>query len=471
MVAPKPPEADPGDPRDAASVVPPAGDPADRAKRPAKPPPKPAPGSRRVSVSEILTSVAASQDEQRSHRWHLAGLWAEGAAIVAVHMLLFVLLKVPAPHLPQRVETADSGKDQHVWLQLRPLCWSAPADWDGLFKGAQLVNATGKTNLVGKGDNRTIQLDNVVDEKTRKDLEVWADAQAGTCLFVEKGKDEYQLLVKATWSPTGPEQLDKAAASLPQAGVTLVSAQWQPTPLFALEAIDFPARSMEVPRVYKALAAAGLRNFTVEPATDAAIDATMYQRWSKAALEPFKKAQRGVIALQMIVFAVLCAIWMIVIKGRFARDNEMEPLTFLEGLTRGVIGAAVAAVVVGLLGKKIGIDFKLLQAQVRLIDAPSTVLAFVSFGLLWPILHGVVVHGYLQRRLAQELTPVFAIGTAAVVLPLGQFLVLPLPSPQLFLWIPVGALGGYLVWSTGRLGPALAVTTATQAAIVLLALF
>lgn len=470
MATQDPPESAPASARESGAARPPPGDPADRSPRSVKPPAKAPVGARRVSVNDILTSAAVSKDEQRSHRWQLAGLWAELAAIVAIHMLLFVLLKVPAPHVPQRVESADSGKDQHVWLQLRPVCWSAP-DWAALFKGAQAVNATGKTKLVGDGDNRTIQLDNIVDDKTRKDLDAWAGAQRNACLIIEKGKEEYQVLVKATWTPTGPDQLAKAALALPQAGVTLVSAQWQPSPLFALEAADFPARSLEIPRVHKALAGAGLRNFAVETATDAAIDATMYQRWSKAALQPFKVAQRGVIALQLIVFALLCVAWMVVIKGRFARADEPEPLSFLEGLTRGGIGAVVAGLAVALLGKKIGIDFKLLQAQVRLVDAPSTVLAFVSFGLLWPVLHGVVVHGYVQRRLAQELTPLAAVGVAAVLLPFGQFLILPLPSPQLFLWIPVGALAGYLVWSTGRLGPALAVTTATQAAIVLLALF
>ncbi|MBM4342556.1 MAG: hypothetical protein FJ100_04170 [Deltaproteobacteria bacterium] len=470
MAAANPPDPGHGTPRDSGPAPSSPADPADRSPRQAKEPIKAASAARRISVSEILTSVAVSKDEQRSHRWHLAGVWAEGAAIMAIHMLLFVFLKVPAPVIPQRVETADSGVDQHVWLQVRPLCWAAP-EWDSLVKGAQAVNATGKTKLTGEGDKRTIQLDNVVDDKTKKGMLAWAGAQRNACLIVEKGKEEYQLLVKATWSPTSQEQVDRAAAALPQAGVTLVSAQWLPTPLFALESTSFPARTMESQHVHKVLASAGLRNFAVETATDAAVDATMYQRWSKAALEPFKKAQRGAIALQMVVFAVLCAIWMLVLKGRFVREDEPEPLTFLESLTRGVIASVVAGLVVALLGKKIGIDFRLLQAQVRLPDAPSTVLAFVSFGLLWPALHGVVVHGYLQRRLGQEVPAPIAIGVAAVLLPLGQSLVVPLPSPQLFLWIPVGVLGGYLAWSTGRLGPALAVTTATQAAIVLLALF
>ena len=197
----------------------------------------------------------------------------------------------------------------------------------------------------------------------------------------------------------------------------------------------------------------------------------MYQRWTKAAIEPFKKLQRGAIALQLVVFAVLCAIWMLVIRGRFARADEPEPLTFLEGLTRGVIGSVIAGMAVALLGRKIGIDFRLIQAHVRQPDVASTVLAFVSFGLLWPVLHGAVVFGYLQRRLNQELPAAAAIGVAAVALPLGQFMVVPLPSPQLFLWVPVGALAGFLAQSTGRLGPALSVVAATQAAIVILALF
>ncbi|MSQ82340.1 MAG: hypothetical protein EXR77_05385 [Myxococcales bacterium] len=428
------------------------------------------PSSRRVSVSEILTTVNVSKDEFKEQRRTVALLLLEIVAIVAVHVLLLVFLKVPTPVKPLQIETNDSGQAMHVWLQVRPQCWALP-DWPGLLKSVRSTHATGKSALVGEGPARYMQLDGVVDEPARAAVSQWASSQANACLAVTKGKEEYQQIVRASWTPTTEADFAKAAATLLSAGATVTSQQWEPTALFILESLAFPERSLQIDTARKALASGGLKNFVVEPTTKATLGATAHQRWQKGAIEPFKKVQRGAIAIQMVIFALLAAIWMVVLRGRFANSDDLNPLTFLEGVTRGLIGAVLVGVLVALIGRKIGIDFAPLQARVAETDAASSVLSLLSLGLLWPLVHGIVLHGYVQRRLAQTLEAWPSIAVAAIAFPLCQVAVVPLVSPQVVLWLPVAALAGFLAHSTGRLGPALVVTAVAQFAITLLALF
>lgn len=425
--------------------------------------PKVASKGSRASVSSLLSSVQASEAEKRSRHLRFFLALVEIAAVVAVHLLLLAVSRLPGPDKLSTEEIKPGGQTRYVWLQVRPRCWDQP-NWDTLFRQAQEAVPTAKVSFVGTGDARHLRLDGVMDNDATQHVMDWATQHPNACLNPAKGKEDYSLEVKARWSPTTQADLERAATKLAPAHAAVKRLQWQPDPLLFLQSDDFPERSLVKDEVTKALTAGGLRDFVVEPATEQTIDGQAKAAWRQLAVIPALKAQRGALVVQSAVFLILAALWMLVLRGRFATAPVRETLPWPETLTR-VAAGLIAAVAVGMVvAKKIGFELGPLQALVREPDPLSKAAGMVAYGMALPALQTIVVLGYAERRLAEVTESTNAIVVMAVLYPLGLWMApaVPLWSPQFFLMVPVAAIAGYLLLSTARLGAALTVTLAVQ---------
>lgn len=438
--------------------------------------PKAQVAQKRVSVSSILSSVSVSEEERRDHRIALAKALAECVAVFAVYLGLILALRLPAPERPLPVSEGDGIHPQFVWLQMRAKCWSQPL-WPELLKLAQRDNPNVKVALVGEGNDVRLRVDNAVDQPTVDALTKWAGSQYGTCLYVEKIKDdkvkeEYAYWVKGHWSTTSKDNITAAAAKLKDAHARVASSTWDGVPTFLLESTEFPAASM-VPRdVRKAFAAAGIKDFEVEPIGPNSVEAVAVQRWNKTAIEPFRKAQRGANVLQLLIYLGLTVVWLVILRGRFASQEDDEPpTTARQGALRGLLAATVAAAAVFAVARVAGMVSPTIADTAREKDKIGAVLSLLCYGVALPALAGLVCYGYMLRRLTQATETRYAGFVAALLVPMAVFPIAPPLSPPQFLLLPMAAVGALLWHQTGRLGPAVAVVTASGAALAAVALF
>lgn len=417
----------------------------------------------RVSVSSLLSSVQASRQETRSRHVRFGLAVLEVAAIVAVHLMLLAVSRLPGPDKLLTEETKPGARAHYVWLQVRPRCWDHP-NWDSLFRQAQELVPTGKVSFVGTGETRHLRIDDVMDTDAAQHVYDWATQHPNACLAPQKGKEEFALEVKARWTATKQADLERAAAQLASAHAAVKRVQWLPEPRLFLQSDDFPERSLTREDVTAALTAAGLRDFVVEPASEQMIDAQAKAAWRHLAVIPTIKAQRGGLVVQAAVYLVLAALWLLVLRGRFAQVPMRETLPWPETLTRVAAGLIAAAAVTLVVAKKIGFELGALQALAREPDALSQIAGLIAYGVALPALQTIVVLGYAVRRLARVTESQSAVAVMAVLYPLGLWMApaVPLMSSQFFLMVPVAAISGYLLLSTARLGAALTVTIAVQ---------
>lgn len=413
---------------------------------------------KRVAVSAILSEVDDSRDGYRDHILDILKSTAEVLLFLVLYIAAMVLVRMPAPEHADP-EEAHGGRSRYVWLQVRPMCW-APPNWTELAAQAQEVAPTARISLQGEGAARFMLVDGLVDSKNAETVRSWGPSVQTACLSVEKGKDDYSLLIKARWTPTDGTQVLKAAEQLATVKAKIRKLIWEPSPVLVIESLDFPAPTMTRDDIRGALEKGGLRDFKVEVASEDVIDDAARAAWRQLAVMPLVLEQRGLLMVQMAAWACLAALLLLIARGRFEGKEEREPMSQVETWTRASVAMALTGIGLLLVFKRLGLPLSPLTAMMPEPDKLSRTLALLGFGLALPVTHTIAMHGYVQRRLSLSFNP----RTAGVVTALLFPLVPPL-SYHFLLWWPVVAMSAYLVYWTGRLGPGLAIVVMVQAAV------
>lgn len=442
------------------------------AKKPAKPVPPPVdPKDRAAAVADLVGAMQASHAPQGARTVPTLLAAIEVIAVTAIHVVLLGLLQMASPEAPRLEQPGPNNSTRHVWATVHPRCWSPP-EWPELLRQAGDVNATGHATLVGAGPEQHLRLDGLVSADVAARVHIWAKNQRHACLTVETTREDYTLLVKARWTPTTAADVERATTQLAKANAKVRKAQMLPVPLLHLQSADFPLPGLDVTRVKQALLSGGLRDFTVEAVADPAFDPDANAAWQLHAVLPVVKAERGALLLQALIYALLVALWTVMVRGRFATTPARPALPWGEIGRPLALGTAAALTLTLAVGVKIGLDGKLLHALAPQPDVTARWMGVVAFGVGLPVVNAVVVLGYGWRRMAEVLSQHGAIALMAVLYPaaLWWMPVAPPETPQFYLLVPVAAVAGYLLSATGRLAAALLVVVAVQAVLAWVAL-